>query len=68
MGAHNSITVKNCLARKGVMEEKSCPICQGEPESILHALRDCPRIVCVDPTRDENVESGLLGEQSTELD
>ena len=68
MCAHNTIAVKTCLARKGVMEEKSCLIYQGKLESILHALRDCPRIVCVDPTRDENVESGLLGEQSTGLD
>ncbi|XP_065632397.1 uncharacterized protein LOC136068763 [Quercus suber] len=38
---HNSIGVKSCLARRGVVADKLCPICQREPESIIHALRDC---------------------------
>lgn len=36
-----SITIKECLTRKGVMEDGFCPICNNEVESILHALRDC---------------------------
>ena len=40
--AHNSIGVKECLARRSVMEDVVCPICRREDESILHALRDCP--------------------------
>lgn len=39
---HNSIGVKNCLAKRGIVEEDWCPICQRDPETILHALRDCP--------------------------
>ena len=42
--AHNSIGVKECLTRRGVDNENHCPICQGEVESILHALRDCPQV------------------------
>ena len=26
------------------MEDEGCPVCQREPETILHALRDCPRV------------------------
>ena len=29
-----------CLVRRGIVEEEDCPICQGEPETILHALWD----------------------------
>lgn len=41
---HNSIGVKECLARRSVTEDMVCPchICRREDESILHALRDCP--------------------------
>ena len=38
---HNSIGVKCCLARRGVDIDELCPICQREPESIIHAIRDC---------------------------
>nr|POF06207.1 hypothetical protein CFP56_34447 [Quercus suber] len=38
--AHDSIGVKVCLARRGVVDEELCPICQGELESVLYALRD----------------------------
>ena len=38
---HNSIGVKSCLARRGVDIDDLCPICQREPESIIHAIRDC---------------------------
>ena len=40
---HNSIGVKTCLAKRGIVGEERCPICQREPETILHALRDCTR-------------------------
>ena len=40
MCAHGRIGVKACLARRGVVEEESCPICQRTSESILHGLRD----------------------------
>ena len=42
--AHNSIAVKDCLTRRGVVEDGKCPICNREVETILHALRDCPRV------------------------
>ena len=40
---HNSIGVKFCLAKRGIVVDEVCPICQREPETILHALRDCLR-------------------------
>lgn len=39
--SHNSIGVNECLAARGVNVDPSCPLCKKEPESILHALRDC---------------------------
>lgn len=44
MCSHGSIGVKECLVRRGVVEEDMCPICQKESESIVHALRDCQRV------------------------
>ena len=41
---HNSIGVKTCLARRGFGDDEGCPVCLREPETILHALRDCPRV------------------------
>lgn len=42
--AHNSIGVKACLARRGVVEKDSFPICQEEAKTVLHMLRDCSRV------------------------
>lgn len=39
--AHDSIGVKVCLARRGVVDEELCPICQGESKLVLYALKDC---------------------------
>ena len=39
----NSIGVKYCLAKRGMVVDEGCPICQREPETILHALRDCQK-------------------------
>ena len=47
MCAHNRIGVKVCLVKRGIVEEESFPICRKEPESIIHALQDCPRIKTV---------------------
>ena len=44
MCAHNSIGVKVCLEKRGVVRDNTCPICQRGSETILHALRDCPHI------------------------
>lgn len=44
---HNSVGVKGCLVRRGMGEDDSCPICQVESESILHAFRDCARVKAV---------------------
>ena len=41
MCQHNSIGVKSCLTRRGVVVDELCPICHREPKSIIHALRDC---------------------------
>ena len=38
---HNSIGVMSCLARRGVEVDELCPICHKEPETIIHAIRDC---------------------------
>ncbi|XP_075663106.1 uncharacterized protein LOC142632618 [Castanea sativa] len=42
--AHNSIGVKVCLGKRGVVNDNICPNCQRGSETILHALRDCPHI------------------------
>ena len=42
--AHNSISVKDCLVGRGMGSDNQCDICHGGAESILHALRDCPRV------------------------
>ena len=41
---HNSIGVKDCLVGRGVGSDNQCAICQGSVETILHALRNCPRV------------------------
>ena len=41
---HNNIGVKTCLAKRGIVDEDWCPIYQRDSETILHALRDCPRV------------------------
>ena len=38
---HESIGVNGCLARRGMLVDPSCPVCQSEEESITHALLDC---------------------------
>ena len=47
MCSHNSIGVKSCLVRRGVVNDEMCPVCQRELESILHALRDCSSVKSV---------------------
>ncbi|KAL0016783.1 hypothetical protein SO802_003852 [Lithocarpus litseifolius] len=37
---HNSIGVGECLVKRCISESDTCPLCQREPESILHRLRD----------------------------
>ena len=44
MCAHNSIGIKVCLERRGVVHENICLICQGGSETKLHALHNCPQI------------------------
>ena len=39
---HHSIGVRECLLARGTAIENSCSICLNGPESIVHALRDCP--------------------------
>lgn len=41
MCLHNSIGVGVCLARRGLRKNETCQLCQREPETILHGLRDC---------------------------
>lgn len=44
---HESIRVKHCLMRKGVIDDDLCPICQREPETVLHALRYCSQVKAI---------------------
>lgn len=44
MCVHNSIGVKVCLEKRGVVHDNKCPICLRGSETILHSLRDCPHI------------------------
>lgn len=41
---YNSIGVKDCLVRRGMLEDATCPICLRDPETILLALCDCRKI------------------------
>ena len=43
---HNSIRVKDCLVRRGMLGNGVCPLCGSNPETIIHALRDCR---CIKP-------------------
>ena len=45
--AYDSIGVKGCLVRRGMGEDDRCPVCHLEFESVLHALRDCSRVMAV---------------------
>lgn len=38
---HNSIAVKEVIAKRGILIDTSCPMCQSEAESLTHALQDC---------------------------
>lgn len=42
--AHNSISVRDCFRRRGLMEDAKCPLCNRGAKSILHALLDCEKI------------------------
>ena len=37
----NSIGVKECLVRRGIPIDNTCPLCHSEVETIAHALCDC---------------------------
>ena len=41
---HNSIGVNECLARRGIPIDNTCPLCHSEVETIAHALRDCHNV------------------------
>ena len=36
-----SIGVKECLAKRGIPLDTTCPLCHSKAETIIHALRDC---------------------------
>ena len=38
---HDSIGVGECLVRRCIKDSATCLLCQREPESILHRLKDC---------------------------
>lgn len=40
----DSIGVKGCLTRRGVVTDDLCHIYHEEKESVLHALCDCARV------------------------
>jgi ribonuclease HI len=39
---HNLLPTKDNLLRRKVVNEPLCPICEKEPETVIHALWDCP--------------------------
>ena len=43
---HSSIAVRALLNERGLGIPPVCPICNTEPETIIHALRDCPKTQC----------------------
>jgi hypothetical protein len=38
---NNMLPTKENLMKKGVVSEPWCPICEREPESVIHVLREC---------------------------
>lgn len=44
MCAHNSIGVRECFRRRGVLEEINCPLCNRDTKLVLHAFYDCEKI------------------------
>jgi ribonuclease HI len=38
----NVLPTKDALMRRKVVKDPYCPICENEPETVLHALWDCP--------------------------
>ena len=38
---YESIRVKECLNRRGILADTQCPLCHASSESILHDLCDC---------------------------
>ena len=38
---HNSVPVKDVLASRGIIEDKTCPLCKNQPKTIEHLLREC---------------------------
>ena len=41
---HNSIGVREALARRGMSIDTTCPLCNVGVESMSHAFRDCPMV------------------------
>ena len=41
MCCHNSIAVRECISKRGIMVLIECPICFSNLESIIHAFHDC---------------------------
>ena len=38
---HKSVLVKDVLASRGIIEDKTCPLCKNQPETIENLLREC---------------------------
>jgi hypothetical protein len=41
---HNLLPTKDNLLRRKVVKEPLCPICEREPETVVHALWSCPTV------------------------
>ena len=62
--SHNSIGVKECLVRRGVSTDPTCPLCHRVPKSILHALRDCEVVKSFWlQLRADEISSGFFSEE-----
>ena len=40
---HHSIPIQALLSKRGMDIPFLCPVCNNAPETIIHALRDCPK-------------------------
>ena len=38
---HNSLPVRVVLARRGILQDSSCPLCNNSQETIRHLLIEC---------------------------
>ena len=69
MCLHNSIGIKECLAKRGVLVDPIYSLCLSDSKYIIHALRDCSKVrEFWTQLGAEEVNSSFFQWQSTPMD